>query len=319
VPGIGDISLPFYPTFLGGSPVKKLFLLTLLILSAPLTSLAWDREGHQAVASIAYDSLSQNQKIAVNAILKFHPWYNSNWRTDYNQEHPQGMPFEQFAFIRAASWPDDVRNTPADHPVWHYVNFPIHLPNSVNTNAPIGDGAILIQIPAAIDGIKHSTGVTQRVERAIMLSWLIHLVGDLHQPLHTVALIDGYPGGDHGGNLFFVRTVANGSPTDLHTLWDHILGSASTVSAAVALANNLEHAFPPSGLTNGDYKDWVLESAGFGLNDAYKFHGQPIGGSKQKPNAPVLPAGYVGNVQTIARERVARAGYRLGKVIGSVV
>ena len=54
--------------------------------------------------------------------------------------------------------------------------------------------------------------------------WLFHLVGDVHQPLHTVSLFKTkYPDGDRGGNLVFVRAKRSGAILDLHQLWDGLL------------------------------------------------------------------------------------------------
>ena len=60
--------------------------------------------------------------------------------------------------------------------------------------------------------------------RSIFLCWLLHLVGDLHQPLHTSTLISKqFPNGDLGGNLFLVSLKEGGPAVVLHTYWDALL------------------------------------------------------------------------------------------------
>ena len=67
-------------------------------------------------------------------------------------------------------------------------------------------------------------GASDPAKRAIALTWLFHLVGDLHQPLHTVQLLTReYSQGDRGGNQICVRVAPDRAPLDLHRLWDGLL------------------------------------------------------------------------------------------------
>ena len=64
-------------------------------------------------------------------------------------------------------------------------------------------------------------------EKAVAVTWLCHLIGDIHQPLHCVALYsDKYPSGDRGGNSIRIRISS--SPTNLHSFWDGLLGRGTT-------------------------------------------------------------------------------------------
>ena len=64
--------------------------------------------------------------------------------------------------------------------------------------------------------------------KAIALAWLFHLVGDIHQPLHTAQLFTvDYPKGDRGGNEICVRVTQAGQPMDLHRFWDGVITSSS--------------------------------------------------------------------------------------------
>src|SRR5687767_4356906 len=61
-------------------------------------------------------------------------------------------------------------------------------------------------------------------EKAVALCWLFHLVGDVHQPLHTVALFTpDHPEGDRGRNLAFVRVREGGQILNMHALWDGLI------------------------------------------------------------------------------------------------
>jgi len=67
--------------------------------------------------------------------------------------------------------------------------------------------------------------------KAIALAWLFHLVGDIHQPLHTAQLFTvDYPKGDRGGNEICVRVTQQGQPMDLHRFWDGVITSSQNLT-----------------------------------------------------------------------------------------
>lgn len=303
--------------------MKKLTLLFLIIFAIPLTSLAWDRQGHQAVSAVAYATLTPNQRQKMDGILRYHPWYNV-WRGEYQQSPPPHVSFEAYAFIRAAAWPDDIRGNPQyHHGTWHYVNYPASLPNSINTNSPIGTGVLQIKVQECMNSVRNETQTTaaHRTNRAIMLSWLLHLVGDLHQPLHSVALVNStYPHGDHGGNDFLVRKITQSSQVKLHSFWDDILGTSQTVPAALALATQLMQQMPlNSSMVTGNYHDWINDSGRIALENVYQF--RPPGGALHPigDHGSVLPGGYENQAKLIAAKQVVLGGYRLASTLAQLV
>jgi hypothetical protein len=307
--------------------MKTPLILALLLLLTPFSSYAWNHEGHRTVAAIAYDNLDTTERQKIDAILKHHPFYEEFWRIDYNAKHPAGMTFEKYAFIRAAGWPDDVRaeefKDEYHNATWHYVNFPVTPPDSMDLDEPIGTGVLLDQIAECQSVIQKQTSLKRRANRAIMLAWLLHLVGDLHQPLHSVALVNNtYPDGDHGGNNFFIRTSAKTNQSqNLHSLWDGLLGNSFDVGDAARLAIKLQDDFPKSQENiQVDVNKWVKESANLGLHNAYQFKGVAIRGKKKPSNtAPILPVGYRSASEQIAKRQVARAGYRLAAMLANLV
>jgi hypothetical protein len=67
--------------------------------------------------------------------------------------------------------------------------------------------------------------------KAIAFAWLFHLVGDIHQPLHTVQLFTAdYPKGDRGGNQICVRVTQTGQPMNLHRFWDGVITSSQNLT-----------------------------------------------------------------------------------------
>jgi S1/P1 Nuclease len=119
------------------------------------------------------------------------------------------------------------------------------------------------------------------VERkAIALAWLFHLVGDIHQPLHTAQLFTvEYPNGDRGGNEICVRVTQAGQPMDLHRFWDGVITSSSNLTRlrneATALRSRQE--FRRDQLTelgNADFESWAKDSFEIATKIAYRNGGR---------------------------------------------
>ena len=163
--------------------------------------------------------------------------------------------------------------------------------------------------------------------KAIALAWLFHLVGDLHQPLHTAQLFAvEYPQGDRGGNEICVRVTEAAQPMDLHRFWDGVITTSSNLTRlrneATALRDRQE--FQRSQLTelaNTDFESWAKESYEIATKTAYQ-NGRLIGAPKAGnrdcttlTTAPVLPMGYVINASRIADRRIILTGYRLAGLL----
>jgi hypothetical protein len=87
--------------------------------------------------------------------------------------------------------------------------------------------------------------------KAVALASLFHLVGDIHQPLHTAQLFTvDYPQGDRGGNEICVRVTQTGQPMELHRFWDGVITSSSNLTRlrneATALRNRQEFSTEPA-------------------------------------------------------------------------
>ena len=166
--------------------------------------------------------------------------------------------------------------------------------------------------------------------KTIALAWMFHLVGDVHQPLHTAQLFTvDYPKGDRGGNEICVRVTQTRQPMDLHRFWDGVITSSSNLTRlrneATALRNRQE--FQRSQLTelaNTDFEGWAKESFEIATKIAYRNGGRigiPKAGTMDctiVAAAPVLPAGYVVSASRIADRRMILAGYRLADLLTGV-
>ena len=205
---------------------------------------------------------------------------------------------------------------------WHYINLPFKpegQPASVQTRDP--DPVNILTAMAENERIM--TNENDPEQKAIALAWLFHLVGDIHQPLHTAQLFTvEYPKGDRGGNEICVRVTQAGQPMNLHRFWDGVITSSSNLTRlqneATALRNRQE--FQRSQLTelgSTDFESWAKESFEIATMIAYRnggLIGSARGGNKDctaVKAAPVLPVGYVISASWIADRRMMLAGYRL--------
>jgi hypothetical protein len=231
------------------------FLVAVLFVATGLcggSAWAWWDAGHMQIAAVAYSKLTPEAKARAAGLLKLNPDYQS-WVA--------GLPPDQvdeIAFIRASTWADDIKmaghghtsegDSPASsnagqnigytdllmHKYWHYMDMgfstdatPIKPADPVNA---------LTQIKLFRDTLSSSSGASDEV-RSYDLVWLLHLVGDAHQPLHaTSRFSQSFPDGDTGGNKETVKP-ATGEVLLLHAYWDRIFGGYSTPQGALLDAN----------------------------------------------------------------------------------
>ena len=239
------------------TPVTPLAVLTLvLILPAPAS--AWHKDGHLAVARIAWKQLSDQERIQIAKILKAHPHYDLFLAAGA----PKGVPAVEWAFLQAGVWPDWVRDPHAPgldadqrarikkafhKPVWHYVNLPyLHPHDAAKFDAQAIRKEILLpelddqgEPRHVLAALKQAMKLllaadTPDADKAVRLCWLAHLVGDLHQPLHACSLIAAKgtlgaeqfdpPHGDLGGNRTAIKRLASDAAAmNLHFYWDSLV------------------------------------------------------------------------------------------------
>src|SRR5262249_23934 len=135
-------------------------------------------------------------------------------------------------------------NDPKTHPEWHFINYPLRPPGFAFKAAPEPDNNVEFAINQSVEVLKDSHVSKRRLAES--LSWLIHTVGDVHQPLHCAALSNrGLTGrqGDRGGNYFFVKLKADSAnAVKLHALWDGLAGSGNDPDALARKAADLAGA-----------------------------------------------------------------------------
>lgn len=298
---------------------------------APGDARAWGSRGHQIVGVMAYQELAEDAatQARVIALLKAHPHYDEYLAAG----KPDDVALDDWVAMRAATWSDWVRTKPAYHrPTWHYVNKPFLLDPTPALRIAVekkfsstkeNHGDILVAYPDCRRGVR-DTAATE-AERAVRLCWVFHLAGDVHQPLHAVALCTPeLPGGDLGGNRVWVRRKPGLNPTNLHTLWDHLPDHEGPDPVAVARTIRMTEEFTAAERQVRDVGAWAEESYDHAAASAYRYLGQPIrfaldpDGGDPPSDVPVVVQDFEGYEQAarrVARKRLLLAGLRLADAL----
>jgi hypothetical protein len=187
-----------------------------------------------------------------------------------------------------------------------------------------------VNILSAITENKRVAGETIEPEkRAIALAWLFHLIGDIHQPLHTVQVFTReYPNGDRGGNDICIRVAPGRQALDLHRFWDGLITSSNNFGRHREIATELLSKFSRVGLRELDQTQpgaWAKESYEIATKIAYEngsLRGTPKGSARdcrEVRDANFLSRGYPARAKLIAERRVYLASYRLAELLRRII
>jgi hypothetical protein len=301
-------------------PLPFLFLLAWLLAAG--SALAWNKAGHMTTGAIAYREMKAADPAAlarVLAALRLHPQYGRYWQKQV--EEMAGEDGEVLLFMLAARWPDDIRGRPEfDHGVWHYINYP-YRPPSTATAKPEGDENIIDQLEKNRALVK--TGADAGA-RAVALCWVMHLTGDVHQPLHVTQLInETFPEGDHGGTAFYIRPPEGGT-LSLHQLWDGLVIGSDRFQAvrntATELVNRPELARGKfvRELAETSVETWAAKES-FPLAIKSVYRDGTLKGGLSKGSAEPLPAGYLEQAKAVAERQLVLAGYRMAVTLRTLM
>lgn len=309
--------------------MSKIFrpLILVALLLFPATAFGWNARGHMIVAYIAYNDLPPATKSKVDALLRRHPDF-ARLSQGLNQN---SSTFGVRVFMVASTWPDIIKGdgrfhedhlppkpllagfpSMMRHRPWHYVDLPFTQDNSA-TAPPESPNALEI-MPRLRQQIGDDSVLAP--ERAYALSWLIHLVGDVHQPLHATARFSRLhraPKGDKGGVLFMIN-----DPSDaLHFFWDGALGASESFNSVRTQANDIINSFPPESPVNTTEQDWINDSFSLAKQFVYTlgpgYTVTPQGQVRER--RPNISQTYRNRAWNLSREQTARAGYRLAAII----
>lgn len=323
------------------TPILCFTLLVSLGESGPLA--AWDSVGHRLSAAVALEFVDEQTREKLIEILSAHP----RWQQDFlaaipdfvDQSNTQAL--NQWLLGQAAYWPDIARGLPDDErrrynrPSWHYTDGAwMRGATQVQGNVyvdltPFAD--IPGELAARIDSEDDVSNVVTAIDyntrllfdssvsapdRAVALCWVLHLIGDIHQPLHAGSLFSPvtFETGDRGGNGIPIED------RNLHARWDSALaggGVARELEPVVEFVNS-ETAGSPQEL---DWTIWLNESREVLHSHVYSRNIlaeiRSADANRREMNPLTLTTDYVNQMQSIARQRLGLAGYRLALLFES--
>ena len=221
---------------------QTVLIAALLIAAGPTNAFAWSCDGHRAVVMVAERLLGARTIAAAKAILAASPPDPGLRRLC--------SAVASDVLADAATWADDYRDTDARTAGWHFINFPraIGAQTAAYRKFCPNGNCIVDAIVAQFQVLKTSADPKQQ---ANALRFILHLVGDVHQPLHAIT------NGDRGGNCLPVAYFTELSQEDdrynfspnLHRVWDgdsiRRLMTARGLADAGALAGMLARSQLP--------------------------------------------------------------------------
>lgn len=253
-------------------------LLSAFLSLFPIPALAWGSQGHEIVATLALQELSPAAQAQVARLL--------------------GSPA---MLIHEASWADEIRDRRPETSRWHYADIPLNAPGYLAARDCSRGDCVVAQIAAAqrvLADSRRSTGA-----RAEALRFLIHLVADIHQPLHAVN------NDDRGGNQ--VRITLRRDRTNLHQLWDtrvvEALGSDS-----VKVVQDIRRSIAPL-----QRKGWQAGSAAAWATETHLVARDRVYPAMQGRRSLRLPPSYLRDEMPVVRQQLAKAGLRLAWLLNT--
>jgi hypothetical protein len=371
--------------------MRILVLIAFILLALPVPAAAWHMYGHMAVARIAWQQLNAKERKRIDEILKAHvhdgiDHYKVYLLADLPTKPMDAITEDEWTFARAAVWADWIRdpkresagltakqsasiNTRFHKGPWHYINLPLLHPADVEFvgAAKLADlrkarlepefdenglpRHVVAALKHAMNNLRDPKGTD--ADKAVALCWLMHLVGDVHQPLHASGLIARAeslpktkfdprpffeaPEGDAGGNRVAIKPTKDADAQNLHFYWDALVFDDRADFAEIngRLQQLQRHAdYQPDKLPELKIKDflaWAEESHALAKTVAYRKNGTPdseflnatplpkgLSFGRQKQllktlDAPVLTPEYRENATRTAERRIVVAGYRLAE------
>ena len=310
--------------------IGKILLFCVIVFAIVSPALAWDDAGHKLTAYIAWEQMSpQAREKAVKLLLSAPE--DSDLGVFYLQDSRSEAIRKRELFMIASTWADIVRDRKFkvryekyNQGNWHYAdtfwretNGRVEILNGVDEPK----GKAVEQLYAFHKLLRDDSA--SDADKAIALAWILHLTGDIHQPLHTSARVTEFePKGDQGGNLFLLspKDAKGENRLNLHWFWDSIIGRNlprkndacdSEYLPAIAAQITKKHPFAEmrNRLKLEQFDEWQQES--FRLASTKLF---PETLKRFDPPSE----NYKKSAFNISQFQIALAGYRLGEMLNQI-
>lgn len=276
---------------------KRRLCLTLCLLLLSPVSHAWNGAGHRQIAALAWEAMSAASRQKAADLLRQHPDY-PRWLKRQQKNAPAANP-DYGVFLEASTWADEMRGDARfygakDAPTPRLSGFPDMRRHSDWHYRDAGGG----NIDGALKQLANDLKRGDRAAKIYALPWMIHLVGDIHQPLHC--------GGknDRGGNGMTIINPARSKHPEmsLHKYWDDLPGPhwqhGKYLEAALTKLRPLP--MPSNAEAVGDINRWYAESQALLEKQVY-------------PPRKKISAAFQKRADEVANLRIRAAGKRLGR------
>ena len=310
---------------------------------------AWDHPAHMTTAAIAFMEVERTKPELVDKlelVFMAHPDTSPFWVAAGDS---RGKERAKRMFIEGARWADDTKGTIHDRPTWHTARWPIiakDAPPEAKAAAEARKGRPAGQAIEALvmNYAMLSSAETNSAERASALAWLLHLIGDIHQPLHVSDQYSKeFPAGNGSGTLEYVMDPVNEKPIPLHLLWDSNIYRSTALDAIEQNAQELVEKYPRSAFPElkglegpGDFEKWARESYDVAVDFAYGYGIKTVSdpekdldtdkavkkmvayilhGVSPLEDATAVPAEYWEKLQQVVQRRITLAGYRIADLV----
>lgn len=269
----------------------------LVLLSISRIASAWGGEGHQIIALIAETRLTPDAHVGIRELLG---------------------PDVYISDAEVASWADEIRRERGrpSTATWHYVNIPIDAERYDAKRDSPKTTDIIEATASQIAAISDKSLPTEK--RAEALKFVIHLIGDLHQPLHCG---DRNDKGGNGTPVYLLEV--KGKPKNLHSTWDtalpklikageRVMPYADRLGAEITKEQERQWA-------SGSLIAWANETHDVSREVAYrdvptvKVEGEML--AAESASVPVLDQAYVDRAKPVIEEQFKRGSVRLAAVI----
>jgi hypothetical protein len=310
-----------------------------------MNALAWDHPGHMAIAAIAFDEIERARPELIEkigALMLKHPDPAPFWVA---AGEARGKELARRMFIQASRWPDDARWTINDRPAWHSARWAVVADDAPPEARKLAEARHGHTSGQAVEALTLNAAVlsdpeSKAAERALALSWLLHIMGDIHQPLHTADLYSAaFPTGNPAGAMGFVQDPLADSAMQLHLLWDSNDRRSVEIEHVDGYADAIMKQFPRSSLPElkpfggpDDFETWARASYQEAADWAFDIEMIPdpeqdpdkvvqkmilyiLEGVSPVEGAPAVPDEYWAKLQDVAPRRMALAGYRIADII----
>jgi hypothetical protein len=276
----------------------------LLVLSAP--ALAWGPEGHRAVGDIAARYLTAKTRVQVSELLK-------------DDRLADGELSGRRTLGEIASWADEIKDFDwgRRRASWHYDDMALCGDAEYSRYCRSGRCASA-QLAHQIEVLGDPRARLRARNEA--LKWIVHLVGDIHQPLHAANR------GDRGGNLvqvsfFGQRDNPPYGSLNLHAIWDVQMvskliadrgGERALVSAPIAESDR-------RAWEQGSIADWVAESHALARDRVYATLPVAAGCGERIAGVVEIDSAYYAGAAPVIDIQLRKAGVRLARVLNEVL